>query len=107
MVTAIIKSPTPPPTYAESVPQPAIPHVHSSPPSGNATSVPFAGHSWGYGPTPIVQQQTTLLPYYDPRSMYSVHEANWRAKRRFAGAILWAYGLIAVVVWAGIVDTIR
>jgi len=57
-----------------------------------------------YGPTPIVQQQAALLPYYDPRSMYSVNEAAARARWRFVGAVFWAYGIIGVLIWAGVVD---
>ena len=102
MVTAP-KSQTPPPTYAESVPPPAMPYTHPSP-SAQVPTVQFVGHSWGHGPTPILQQQT-LLPYYDPRSVYSVHEASSRARWRFLGAIAWAYGLIALVFWAGIADS--
>lgn len=36
--------------------------------------------------------------------MYSVREATSRARRRFMGALIWAYGIIGVLVWAGIVD---
>ena len=56
---------------------------------------PFSPHS-GYGPTNIIQQQTHLLPYYDPRSPYAVAEASSRARWRFVGAFCWAILILAV-----------
>jgi len=49
-----------------------------------------------YGPTPI-QQQTQLLPYYDPRSPYAMAEANSRARWRFITAFLWAVALVGLM----------
>lgn len=82
----------PPPSYAESADtQPLV--VYTS------------AHAAVYGPTPISQQQQTVLPYYDPQSAYSVRAAERRARERFVGAVLWVvliFALIPVLVW---VDT--
>ncbi|KAF9651247.1 hypothetical protein BDM02DRAFT_3091694 [Thelephora ganbajun] len=84
----------PPPSYSESaatqplIVQPGIsviPNAHA-----------------GYGPTPIGQQEEAILPYYDPRSMHSVHAAKRRAKKRFVGAVLWVlliFALLSVLIW--------
>ncbi|KZT29426.1 hypothetical protein NEOLEDRAFT_1145164 [Neolentinus lepideus HHB14362 ss-1] len=85
-VTMIVepnKTPTsPPPPYT--VEPTALP-----PASSSQTQAAF-------GPTPLAQQQETLLPYYDPRSPYSVEQAEVRARKRFVGAVVWAFALMFV-----------
>lgn len=79
------KSPTsPPPPYTledTAEPPAASSHSHAHP---------------AFGPTPLAQQPETLLPYYDPRSPYSVEQAGVRARKRFIGALFWAIVLILV-----------
>jgi hypothetical protein len=89
----------PPPSYAESAAtQPFVVQP------GTSSSIPNA-HA-GYGPTPINQQEQTLLPYYDPRSVHSVQAAGRRARERFVGAVLWVIlisALLSVLVWMDVV----
>ncbi|KAI5119599.1 hypothetical protein M0805_005769 [Coniferiporia weirii] len=112
MTTA--KPDSPPPAYSSipTIPSPiqqtastshSHPHPHPHPQPG-----PAAAHHV-YGPTPIMQQQGILLPYYDPRSPYSIEQAVSRARWRFIGAISWAVGIwIAFgLVTGGIVIDIR
>lgn len=94
------KPPTPPPAYSE---HPA-PQQHLSPNQSTSASpntsvgppLPFPAHA-GYGPTPILAQQTQLLPYYDPRSPYAMAEASSRARWRFIEAVLWAVIILSAV----------
>ncbi|KIJ69933.1 hypothetical protein HYDPIDRAFT_104595 [Hydnomerulius pinastri MD-312] len=62
-----------------------------------------------FGPTPLMQSQPTLglLPYYDPRSPYSVEAAASRARWRFIGAALWAVGLIVLLLVVGAMRGLR
>ncbi|KAH8096617.1 hypothetical protein BXZ70DRAFT_326603 [Cristinia sonorae] len=54
-------------------------------------------HQHGYGPTPLVQQEAVLLPYFDPRSAFSIQEAATRAKWRFFLALVYAWAVLFVV----------
>lgn len=88
----------PPPSYAESA---ATQAIVAQP--GSSSVVPTT-HG-GYGPTPISQQQQAILPYYDPRSVYSVQVARRRARERFIGAVAWTVlilALLPVLVWVDI-----
>ncbi|THH11932.1 hypothetical protein EW145_g339 [Phellinidium pouzarii] len=115
MVTT--KPDSPPPAYSTipSIPSP-VQQSESSPHSlSGSASIPYVTgpfhHQQGttYGPTPILQQQGCLLPYYDPRSPYSMEQAASRARWRFIGALAWAVGIwIAFgIVTGGIVIDIR
>lgn len=96
--TSQSKPSSPPPPYTEI----ADPALYAQP----STSVPVGGPNapasspfptrTAYGPTPI-QQQTQLLPYYDPRSPYAIAEANSRARWRFLVAFVWAVALVALM----------
>lgn len=69
--------------------------------------VPASAHT--SGPTPITTYYpvgapgnratptVVFLPYYDPRSPHSMEAARRRARRRFIGALLWAFTIYAVV----------
>ncbi|KAH8118665.1 hypothetical protein DFH11DRAFT_692710 [Phellopilus nigrolimitatus] len=117
----IVKPDSPPPAYSAipSIASPALSANQSASSSYSQPSLvpapsgpPFAIHQHNphtYGPTPILQQQAALLPYYDPRSPYSIEQAVSRARWRFVGAILWAIGIwIAFgLVTGGIVIDIR
>ena len=59
---------------------PVNPHIHHS-------------HPHVYGPTPLPQTVGSVLPYYDPRSPYSLEQAGRRARWRFFGALIWALGI--------------
>ncbi|KAH7887513.1 hypothetical protein F5I97DRAFT_1860956 [Phlebopus sp. FC_14] len=105
---------TPPPPYSIRVPE----HHSQGPPSSQHSPQSMPGHyphrdpslfssSSGpqfvspphFGPTPLMQSQGLgLLPYYDPRSPYSVEAATTRARWRFIGAALWAIGLFMFVL---------
>lgn len=100
--------PTPPPAYSEStMPGPGsnsrlYPTSDQSAPSrayadqgffAPLSSPPMPTHPL-FGPTPIVQQQEALLPYYDSRSPYSLGQAVSRARWRFIGAVFYA-----VIIW--------
>ncbi|TFK55365.1 hypothetical protein OE88DRAFT_1651634 [Heliocybe sulcata] len=99
-------SPPPPytpelPTTSSSAPSQPQPQPHSQPPAHSHPA---------FGPTPLAQQQGTLLPYYDPRSMHSVQQAGVRARKRFIGAILWAFVVMFVagmVTGAGVGTRMR
>lgn len=87
----------PPPSYAESATtQPSA----VQPVTSSVLLAPNA-HA-GYGPTPISQQQQASLPYYDPRSVYSLQAAKRRARERFFGAVAWVMlilALLPVLAW--------
>lgn len=126
----VVKTDSPPPAYSTipSIPSPApSPTQHSSSTatanpqdslaaqyaynndSGAPGFQPHAHHAHAHGPTPIAQQQGALLPYYDPRSPYSMDQAVSCARWRFIGAILWALGIWVAfgIVTGGIVVDIR
>jgi len=85
------KPSSPPPAYSE-LPQ-AAEQPSSSQEAGTALQVPPHPH---YGPTPIVENSTHLLPYYDQSSTHAQTEAVKRARLRFLGAILWALSILVV-----------
>lgn len=119
------KAPSSPPTYAEvaaaeprqtqrplqpinGVPatlpysaQSLLPQPTPQPPHGAMSGPPPPPPSQRvYGPTPLAASQsamTTVLPYYDPRSPWAMEAAASRARRRFFGALLWAF-----VIWLAI-----
>ena len=85
------KPSSPPPAYTEVVE-----------PSSSTTIPNFTTqHHPSYGPTPttLLQQQTHVLPYYDPRSDWSMREGISRARWRFLGAVAWA---LVVLILAGL-----
>lgn len=88
------KPSSPPPPYTETAGTALYPQPSTSNPNAPASS-PFPTRA-AYGPTPI-QQQTQLLPYYDPRSPYAIAEANSRARWRFLVAFVWAVALVALM----------
>lgn len=81
----------------------------------SSSTVPASAHA--SGPTPInlyypvgalghgAAPTVTFLPYYDPRSPYSMEAARRRAWNRFIGALLWAFAVytIAGFITGGIV----
>ncbi|CAL1700104.1 unnamed protein product [Somion occarium] len=77
------KPSSPPPAYSEFA-EPI------SPPPGS-THQPY-----GPTPAPLLQRQTHVLPYYDPRSDHSLVEAVSRARWRFVGAVAWAVVIMAL-----------
>lgn len=91
---------TPPPTYSEST------ALKVSPPRQAERPAPGSSSSFGVpgvfpvqpamGPTPLAPGGPTVLPYYDPRSPYSLAEARVRARRRFFWALLMALALFAL-----------
>ena len=98
------KPASPPPAYTEIDPQSAgssqtpaqparIDGQFPAPAEFPSSPLPHPG----YGPTNIIQQQTHLLPYYDPRSPYSMAEASARARWRFIGAFFWAILILGIV----------
>jgi hypothetical protein len=101
-MTSSQKPSSPPPAYVEV--DPSQQHASSSRPQPPPQSASYPAdpsslhHTAGYyGPTPILaQQQTHILPYYDPRSPYSVTEATSRARWRFLGALFWALLILSV-----------
>ncbi|KIP10412.1 hypothetical protein PHLGIDRAFT_18331 [Phlebiopsis gigantea 11061_1 CR5-6] len=84
------KPSSPPPAYTEVDP---TQHASSSAPTPQSPTV-FTTHG-GYGPTSIMTQQQTILPYYDPRSPHAAAEAALRARWRFIGAFCWAVLILA------------
>lgn len=82
------KPSSPPPAYTEIV------GPSSSSPAPNLA----AHHHPSYGPTPttLLQQQVHVLPYYDPRSDWSMREGISRARWRFLGAVAWALVVLAL-----------
>ncbi len=90
------KPPSPPPAYAELDPseQSASSSSRPQPPPQLRPSSPYHGDNY-YGPTPLLAQQSHVLPYYDPRSSYSVAEAVARARWRFIGALFWAFVILS------------
>lgn len=112
--TSIPKPPSPPPSYTEvdasqysGSSRPPVSshhnhqhhsHQHQHGHHHNALGSPlaFPAHP-GYGPTPIANQHTHVLPYYDPRSPYAIAEANSRARWRFVGAFIWALLILAIL----------
>ncbi|KAI0080630.1 hypothetical protein K474DRAFT_1657430 [Panus rudis PR-1116 ss-1] len=89
MTSSTGKPSSPPPAYTE---YPDTPQLAAEVASSSITRLPHPA----YGPTPIPQQQTHLLPYYDPRSSYSLSEAATRARWRFLGAVVWAIIILAI-----------
>jgi hypothetical protein len=87
------KPTTPPPPYTDF---PDIPSSTPSPPAPSPLPLNFAPPSTQplFGPTPLTYQQTLLLPYYDPRSPYSIELAARRTRWRFIGAVVFA-----VFIW--------
>ncbi|KLO19920.1 hypothetical protein SCHPADRAFT_898489 [Schizopora paradoxa] len=64
----------------------------------NSSLMPVPQHHPAYGPTPITsQEQSLVLPYYDPRSPYAMQQALARARWRFFSALLCAIGIWAAV----------
>ncbi|PSR92211.1 hypothetical protein PHLCEN_2v4741 [Hermanssonia centrifuga] len=91
------KPSSPPPAYTEVDPTQLAATTSRPPMDSQFSSTPsFPTHA-GYGPTPLAQQQTELLPYYDPRSPHSVSVASSRARWRFAGALLWAIAILMIM----------
>ncbi|KAI0340879.1 hypothetical protein BDW22DRAFT_362100 [Trametopsis cervina] len=98
------KLPSPPPAYTEL--DPSQQSSSSAGAGASATAQPSSAPSRPaqhqtdhyYGPTPLLsQQQTHILPYYDPRSQYSLAEATSRARWRFIGALFWALLILSVI----------
>jgi hypothetical protein len=93
-----MSSNTPPPTQGP----PA--YTEADPRSGSGQSLPelpTAGpqpaHHASFGPTPLTTQPLIPYAYYDARSPYSVAQADMRARWRLIGALLWGFGLWAVI----------
>ena len=95
---------TPPPSgtiQPSNADQPFFAPLSSPPLLPNAalysTSSPGSHTTPLFGPTPISQQQGMLLPYYDPRSPYSIEQADARTKWRFLGALFWAIIILSAL----------
>lgn len=99
---AVVKSdsdapPGPPPAYSNipsisTIPSQQTNRSYSDSPYSMPIPEPYTQPHPGYGPTPIVQQEG-VLPYYDPRSPYSLELAVTRARWRFFWAMVWAFGI--------------
>lgn len=90
---------SPPPSgtiQPSSVDQPFFAPLSSPPLLPNATLYSTSTTPL-FGPTPISQQQGMLLPYYDPRSPYSIEQADARTKWRFLGALFWAIIILSAL----------
>ncbi|KAF5387957.1 hypothetical protein D9615_000668 [Tricholomella constricta] len=102
------RGPSPPP-YTENVtespnhppPEPQSTAPARLPPAGPQN---FSRHQhYLFGPTPLSTQPLVPYAYYDPRSPYSMTQADARARRRFILGVFWAlmtWSLIGFLVGA-------